>query len=164
MSEADDLQIRLVNGQDEAWACADIMASTDPWMTLGRSRENTFGTVTHPLAETYVAVNDQQIVGVVIVVLKIPLIRGYIMGLAVHADHRNRGIGSKLMAFAEERIFRESPNVFLCASSFNAGAQRLYERLGYRRVGEIENFAIDGAGEILMRKTLGPISTFKPLG
>jgi ribosomal protein S18 acetylase RimI-like enzyme len=77
-------------------------------------------------------------------------------------EHRNRGIGARLMTFAEERIFRESPNVFLCVTTFNTDAQRFYQRLGYRRIGVIEDFAIEGAGEILMRKTTGPQATFVP--
>ena len=34
------------------------------------------------------------------------------------------------MAWAEARILRESPNVFICVSSFNPDARRLYERQG----------------------------------
>jgi ribosomal protein S18 acetylase RimI-like enzyme len=67
-----------------------------------------------------------------------------------------------LLEFAEERIFRESPNVFLFCSSFNHDAMRLYHRLGYERIGEIKDFVIAGAGEILLRKTIGPLTTFKP--
>jgi ribosomal protein S18 acetylase RimI-like enzyme len=98
----------------------------------------------------------------VIVALPIPVIKGYISGLAVRADFRNRGIGAKLMAYAEQRIFQESPNVFLCVTSFNHAAQRFYKRIGYQVVGELTEFSIPGHGEILMRKTLGPWSTFQP--
>lgn len=154
--------IRPLNGDAEAWTCADIMASTDPWITLGRDRNATYGSVAHPLAETYVAEESGQIAGVVIVVMKMPLLRGYIMGLAVRPEFRKRGVGSALLKFAEERIFRESPNVFLCVSTFNATAQRLYETHGYQRIGVIDNYAIEGIGEILLRKTLGPSSQYRP--
>jgi ribosomal-protein-alanine N-acetyltransferase len=157
-----DFEIRRVNGEAEAWACADIMASADPWITYGRTRDNTFITVSNPHAESYAALAGDEIVGVVIIALRVPLISGYICGLAVNPGHRNRGIGSKLLKFAEERIFRDSPNVFLCVTSFNTDAQRLYARLGFKKIGEIENFAIPGAHEHLLRKTLGPQSTFKP--
>jgi len=60
------------------------------------------------------------------------------------------------MGFAEERILRQSPNVFLCVSSFNHRAQTFYERLGYQRVGELPDFLVQGQAEILMRKTRGP--------
>jgi hypothetical protein len=100
------------------------------------------------------------VVGVIIIALPIPLIKGYISGLAVKHEFRNRGIGAQLMKTAEQRIFRESPNVFLCVSSFNQDAKRFYERMGYHVVGELREFAIANHSEILMRKTTGPWSTF----
>jgi ribosomal protein S18 acetylase RimI-like enzyme len=156
------IDVRRVTTDADAWACADIMASTDPWLRYGRTREQTHATVSDPQMESYAAVAGGEVVGVVVIALRVPLIRGYICALAVKPAHRNCGIGTRLLKFAEERIFRESPNVFLCVTSFNAGAQRLYERLGFRKVGEITDFAIPGAHEHLLRKTLGPQSTFKP--
>jgi ribosomal protein S18 acetylase RimI-like enzyme len=64
-------------------------------------------------------------------------LRGYIQTVCVAAEHRGRGIGTDLVRWAERRIRRDSPHVFLCVSSFNSGAQRLYERLGYRAVGRL---------------------------
>jgi len=60
------------------------------------------------------------------------------------------------MGFAEERILRQSPNVFLCVSSFNHRAKTFYKLLGYQRVGELPDFLVQGQVEILMRKTRGP--------
>lgn len=65
------------------------------------------------------------------------------------------------MEFAEQRIFRDSPNVFICVSSFNDAARRLYERLGYQKVGELRDLIVPGASEHLMRKTTGAWSTFR---
>jgi ribosomal protein S18 acetylase RimI-like enzyme len=96
-----EIEIRRMNGDDEAWSCADLMATTDPWITLGRGREQTYSQVTHSLAETSVAVADGEIVGVVVVVTEVPLINGYIAALAVKKGHRNRGIGARLLAHAE---------------------------------------------------------------
>jgi ribosomal protein S18 acetylase RimI-like enzyme len=156
----EDLVIRRMNGADEASACAAIMASTDPWKRLGRDLDHTQTTVTNVNSEVYVATIDSEVVGLVIVVMNVPLIRGYVNALAVAPAHRNSGVGTQLLAFAERRIFRESPNVFLCCTSFNADAQRFYQRHGYKRVGVIEDYAIAGADEILMRKTIGPQATF----
>jgi ribosomal protein S18 acetylase RimI-like enzyme len=47
-------------------------------------------------------------------------------------------------------------------SSFNHGARRLYERLGYREVGELANYIVEGYSEILLRKTRGPLTTYTP--
>ena len=65
------------------------------------------------------------------------------------------------MAFAEKRIFSETPNVFVCVSSFNKGAQRFYERLGYEVIGELRDYIISGHSEILLRKTIAPLTDFK---
>jgi ribosomal-protein-alanine N-acetyltransferase len=69
-------------------------------------------------------------------------------------------LGSHLIAFAEERILRESPNIFMCVSSFNEGARQLYQRLGYQVVGELTDYIVQGHSEILLRKTAGPLATF----
>jgi ribosomal protein S18 acetylase RimI-like enzyme len=55
------------------------------------------------------------------------------------------------------RIFRDTPNVFLMVSDFNAAARRFYERLGYLAIGEVPEFLVAGRSEILMRKTRGPM-------
>jgi ribosomal protein S18 acetylase RimI-like enzyme len=87
---------------------------------------------------------------------------GYIKSICVAPELRGTGIGTQLIRFAEERIFREHPNVFMLASSFNPRARALYERLGYAFVGEITDYMVRGHSEILLRKTLGPIREFRP--
>jgi hypothetical protein len=72
------------------------------------------------------------------------------------------GLGTRLIGFAEERIFREWPNVFLCVSSFNPDARRLYERLGYQAIGTLTDYIVAGCDEILMRKTRGPLDGYRP--
>ena len=64
------------------------------------------------------------------------------------------------MVFGEERIFGETPNAFVCVSSFNKGARRLYERMGYEVIGELRNFIVPGHSEVLLRKTIAPLSEF----
>jgi len=44
--------------------------------------------------------------------------------------------------------------MFLGVSSFNMRAQQLYQRRGYRKVGEFPDYVIAGASEILMHKRL----------
>lgn len=157
-----DIQIRPIDRETrgEAEAAARLMSSTEPWITLGRKFENTIVSVTNPNFEVYIALDEREVVGVLIIAINVPLIRGYIAGLAVHQDWRNRGVGTRLMRFAEERILRDSPNVFLCVSSFNPNARRFYERLGFTQCGELKELIVAGHSEILMRKTTGPWSTF----
>jgi len=159
---ANPIEIRPLKGGIEADAAAHLMADTDPWITLGRTFQHTRQTVSRPEFEVYVATLSSRVVGVILLAIPVPLIKGYIAGIAVHTDFRNRGIGSRLLTFAEERIGKVSPNVFLTVSSFNKDAQRLYERRGYQRVGELNDYILPGHSEVLMRKTTGPWNTFKP--
>jgi len=163
MSEraAAPIAMRPLSGESEARCCAGFMAASEPWVTLGLTFGQAFQRLTDPTREVHVATVNDQIVGVLILHLSGPL-NGYLQTLAVHPDWRCRGIGTRMMQFAEERIFRQSPNVFLCVSSFNVHAQELYERLGYQRVGELPDFVAKGFSEILMRKTRGPLLEFKP--
>ena len=155
--------IRALDGDDEARQCAGMMVTTDPWITIGRDFEDCLSIVRKPGREVYVAEEEGIIRGFVIVDMKGAFI-GYIAILCVHASTRSTGIGSQLIRFAEERIFAETPNAFICASSFNPRARALYERLGYKPVGELPDYVIPGHYELLMRKTVGPLRGFRAPG
>ncbi|MGH7629901.1 MAG: GNAT family N-acetyltransferase [Gemmatimonadales bacterium] len=88
--------------------------------------------------------------------------RGYIQTVCLRDECRGRGLGTAVIAWAEERIFRESPNAFICVSDFNTGARRLYERLGYEVVGTLSDFLVAGHSEVLLRKSRGPWDWFRP--
>jgi [ribosomal protein S18]-alanine N-acetyltransferase len=159
--EAHSVTVRPIVGDEEIRVCAEIMTRSDPWVTLGRTMEQAQRILRdREVQETYVALHDTTIVGFVILVVKGAFV-GYIRTVAVHADWRSRGLGRRLIWFAEERIFRDSPNVFLCVSSFNPRARDLYERLGYETVGELRDYIVRGHSEWLMRKTLGPYAEFQ---
>ena len=100
-----------------------------------------------------------ELLGFVIIVMQGALV-GYIRVLCVDPSVRSQGLGSRLLAFAEERIFRESPNVFLFVSEFNTRARELYKRLGYQQLVEVRDYIAAGYSEVLMRKTIGPLATF----
>jgi ribosomal-protein-alanine N-acetyltransferase len=153
--------VRPIAGDEEIRVCAEIMTTSDPWVTLGRTMEQAQRILSdREVQETYVAVHDGAVVGFVILVVKGAFV-GYIRTVAVHAEWRSRGLGRRLIWFAEERIFRDSPNVFLCVSSFNPRARALYDRLGYETVGELRDYVVRGHSEWLMRKTLGPYAEFR---
>jgi ribosomal protein S18 acetylase RimI-like enzyme len=133
------------------------MASSEPWITLGRGYDASLQILGDPARESYVAFLGDAFAGFLILNLK-GAFAGYIQTVCIAPEHRNRGLGRRLIAFAEERIFRESPNVFLCVSSFNTEARRLYERLGYELIGELKDYLVRGHSELLMRKTIGPIA------
>ncbi len=152
--------IRRLEGRAEAEACARLMAASEPWVTLRRDAAACLALIQHPDREAYVAVEGGAPVGVLVLSLRGAL-TGYLQSVCVAPAARGRGVGTALVRFAEARIFRESPNVLICVSSFNPGARRLYERLGYRFVGELTDYIVRGHSELLYRKTIGPIADFQ---
>lgn len=150
-----EVNIQSLAGDDEAAQCAHLMASTDPWITLGRGYEASLRIVNDASREVYVARDESGIAGFLILCM-VGAFVGYIQTVVVAPDRQGKGIGTQLVTFAEDRIFRQSPNVFLCVSSFNAGARRLYERVGYQYVGELTDYIVRGHAELLFRKTRGP--------
>src|SRR6476619_5667371 len=130
----------------QARSCAEMMSSSDPWRRLGRSFEESYRILRDPSREVYVALESSadaapRVVGFTILIMQGAFV-GYIQSVAVHDDCRGRGIGAALIEFAERRILREMPNVFICVSSFNPDARRLYERLGYTVVGELADYIL----------------------
>lgn len=162
MSDPSPLPLQVVRplaDDIEAAECARIMANSEPWLTLGRTYEASLAAVRDPSKEVHVLVQGSQILGFVILDMR-GAFRGFMQTICIHADHRGVGLGTRLLEWAEERVFRESPNFFLCVSSFNERARRLYERRGYAAVGELTEFLVPGHGEILLRKTHGPWAVF----
>jgi [ribosomal protein S18]-alanine N-acetyltransferase len=153
--------IRPLQNDSETRACAAMMAASDPWLTLGRDFEGSMVFLTDGTKEIYVAAEREDILGFIVLNMR-GAFAGYIQTICVAAAARGRGIGSELIAFAEERIFGVLPNVFLCVSSFNERAVALYERLGYQRVGIMPDFIKRGYDEIFMRKSVAPAAEFRP--
>ncbi|HKE86929.1 MAG TPA: GNAT family N-acetyltransferase [Vicinamibacterales bacterium] len=151
--------IRSLDRHRDAAECAKLMMSSEPWITLQLSIENAQATLTDPAKEVYVIRDATGVAGFVIIDMR-GLVRGYIQTVCVRADRRGQGLGSKLVNWSQERIFRDSPNVFICVSSFNPGARRLYERLGFEVVGVLRELIVPGHDELLLRKTRGPWTEF----
>jgi [ribosomal protein S18]-alanine N-acetyltransferase len=157
----EEVEISRLSGDDEARICAEMMSSSDPWMHFGRTFEQCLARVTNPSGEVWVARANGVAQGFIIIVLQGAFV-GYIQIVCVAESARSSGLGSRLVAFAEERIFREYPNVFLCVSSYNPRARALYERLGYKLVGELHDYILRGESEFLMRKSVAPLVEFVP--
>ena len=159
----DAATIRPLTTDAEAEACAGFMAASDPWVTLGRGPEALLPMLRDPARECYGALVDERLAGCLVLNLHGPF-AGYLQAICVAPGFRGQGLGAELVAFAEARIFREHPNVFLCVSSFNSGARRLYQRLGYAPVGELTDYLVAGHSEWLLRKTRGPIRGYGTAG
>ena len=150
------LAIRPLGAPAEAAACARMMAASEPWITLRRNDEACLRVVLDERRERHVAWAGDEIAGFVVLNLQGAFV-GYVQAVCVAPAFRGRGVGTALLRFSEERIFRDHPNVFICVSDFNPGARRLYERLGYRLVGELADYVVAGRSELLLRKTRGPL-------
>jgi ribosomal protein S18 acetylase RimI-like enzyme len=151
------LTIRPLETREEAEACARMMAGTEPWITLRRGYEACLRVMLDETRERYVAYRGAELAGLLILNVKGAFV-GYVQSVCASPQARGTGVGTALVAFAEERIFREFKNVFICVSDFNHGARRLYERLGYRLVGELVDYVVAGRSELLLRKTRGPLA------
>lgn len=150
---AEDLEIVLAQEADREWA-ARVMSESEPWLTLGRGLEACRKACSLPGYELLVARSGTEPLGFALVHPRGVAGSPYLASIAVSPAARGRGVGSRLLAFVEERYRPLARHFFLCVSSFNGGARRLYERAGYERVGVLEDYVIDGASEILMHKWL----------
>ena len=152
--------VQPVSGVEEASECAQLMVASEPWITLQLPFERAVVVLTDPSREIY-AIHDARGIAAFIVLDMRGLVAGYIQTVCVRPDCRGQGLGSSLIRWAEERIFRDSPNAFICVSSFNPGARRLYERLGFEPVGVLRGFVVADHDELLLRKTRGSWADFR---
>ena len=143
--------------------CVEIMAGSDPWITLAftRNRARAFFKRHISLGQCFLSLQDGKVTGFIVFYVKeaFPL-GGYVKAIGVHVRHRRQGIGRRLMRFAESRILKQWPNVFLLVSDFNTDAQSFYEKLGYSKIGRISDALVRGHAELIYRKTIGPCEGF----
>jgi GNAT superfamily N-acetyltransferase len=92
-----------------------------------------------------VAEDEQGICGTVQLIFDLPENQPHRADLAkmlVHGRARRRGIGAALMRAAETCAREESKTLLVLDAVTGGDAARLYERLGWVRVGDIPNFAL----------------------
>jgi ribosomal protein S18 acetylase RimI-like enzyme len=155
MSSADNIKITVTSDTDKFAVCARMMATTDPWITLEMDYEQCLNAFLGDCKEICIAESGNEIAGFVIM-QTCGTFSGYIQTVCVAEKYRGIGIGTKLLEFCEKRILSYSPNIFICVSSFNTGALKLYYSFGFKLVGELEDFVKQGFTELLLRKTVGP--------
>lgn len=155
------LTVRAVADGAELEACARLMSETEPWTTLGRTYEESLAVLSDPSRELYLVGPGDAWAGFLLLSMQGPF-RCYIQTICLRPEWRGRGLGTEVIKWAETRIFRESPNVFMCVSDFNTGAFRLYQRLGYHLVGRLEDYLVPGSAELLLRKSRGPWTGYRP--
>ena len=138
---------------DREW-CARLMAGSEPWLTLGRALEACRALCGDPQYELFVAREDDQPLSFLLCHPHGAMSSPYIASIAVAEEARGHGLGTRMLAFAEEHYRLRARHLFLCVSSFNPRARRLYERLGYQAIAELTDYIVPGASEILMHKRL----------
>lgn len=149
----DIIEICQATEEEREWA-AGLMANSDPWITLRRGLKACRAACSQPEIALFVAHSGTIPCGFIRLQERGVAGSPYVASIEVAPDYRGKGIGSRLLQFAEEFYRREHRHIFLCVSSFNKRARDLYERVGYHAVGELQDYIIDGASEILMHKRL----------
>lgn len=133
-------------------ACNAIAVASEPWKTLNERVDF----LTHvALKQAYVCMIGDAPAGFILFTPEPVFARGgYIRAVGVDPAMRRQGIGGKLLTFAESRIERKSPNVYLCVSSFNRQGQSFYKGMGYTRVGKVPGLIVPDASEYIYWKRL----------
>jgi ribosomal-protein-alanine N-acetyltransferase len=139
--------------EEKSWT-AVLLAGSEPWLTLGTTLEQCNKVCRDAEYLLFIAHEDGQPRGAIIIHPRGLAGSPYIKSVVVDADHRDRGIGSALLEFTENHFREISKHLFLCVSSFNTRAKKLYEKRGFTQVGEFQDYIIKGESELLMHKSL----------
>lgn len=138
-------------------ACEKIIAESEPWRRLGEVIDfsKAISKTGCNAVRCYVCIIDKRPVGLVMFTPHPVFARGgYLRAIAVAGEMRNRGIGKRLLSFAENVVKRRASNIYLCVSSFNRKAQSFYRNAGYRKVGSIPGLITPAASEYIYWKRL----------
>ncbi len=140
----------------EAGQVGVMLASMDPWARypVSAAELTSFFAGTELGAPRFAVRVNGTLEGAIAV--KTNWFRGpYIQTFALSRNLQGHGIGSAIMVFIESQARSIGDrNLWVAVSDFNTGAQRFYERHGYRRVADIAGLLRDDRTEILMRKPL----------
>jgi ribosomal-protein-alanine N-acetyltransferase len=148
-----DLLIREAGDADRDWAAA-LLAGSEPWITLGVTLEQCLNICHDSRYEVFISLLDNQPCGVMITDPRGLASSPYIKSVAVAESYRNRKVGAALLDYVEKWYRTRSAHLFLCVSSFNTDARRFYEKHGFRQVGELSDYIIPGASELILHKSL----------
>ncbi len=137
-------------------ACTAISEASDPWKTLNERIDFKKYIL---LKQVYVCMAGEVLTGFIIFTPEPVFARGgYLRAIGVSRSMRRRGIGRRLLSFAEKETARRSQFLYLCVSSFNRPAQAFYRDRGYERAGKLADLIVPGSSEYIYWKRLRPIS------
>jgi [ribosomal protein S18]-alanine N-acetyltransferase len=141
-------------GQKEKEWTALLLSASDPWLTLGISFDQCLKVCNDPEYIVFTAYLSEEPCGAVIIDPRGFAGSAYIKSIAVSPEFRNRNIGAALLSYAGDYCRKTSKWLALCVSSFNRKAEKFYMRNGFHKAGELDNYLIEGASEIIMIKKL----------
>ena len=148
----DEIELGEATTEEREW-CARLMAASEPWITLRRGYDALLNAALDPDYVILVARRGGAPCGFIRIHPRGVAGSPYVASVAVAETERGRGVGTALLDATETR-YPKARYVFLCVSSFNTRARELYERYGYRLVGELPDYVVDGYSELLMGKRL----------
>ena len=138
--------------------CVDILQNTELGTVYFSNRKKTEDLLLYALAQRllFVAQNDNEdCLGFMYFMPKgVFGSYPYLHIVAVKEGFRKLGIGKQLIKYFEENSSDySSTKCFLTVDDFNPQAKKLYESLGYQRIGELKDFYKDGITSYIMMKT-----------
>ncbi len=143
-------------GPESFDVCVEMMLNANPWNQLYFTEEQCQTDLHNPQIMVDAAFNNESVLGFIATMAHGLETEPMIVYLCVHENHRSQGIGSALIAHFESTLFPDADNLYMFVSDINPDAIRLYERLGYARIGELPDFNLVGQTEYLYRKSRRP--------
>jgi len=144
--------IRNANLSD-AMKIAELMLEHPLWQSSGLSQEKQAEKLYSLLMDTekhaFVAEEEDSLIGFVLFDLHTFGKNGYIQLIGVRFGLTGSKIGDQLLKTAHEVIKQTVSRCFLLCTSTNTGAQKFYERHGYNKVGELQNWLKSGVDEYI---------------
>ncbi len=132
------------------------LAAMPPWSVIGWPAERLTASFHRqaPSVRRFELMVEDELAGTV--TIQDPFLHGpYLQLLAVLPGFQGQKLGAAVLQWMErEARSAEARQLWLCVSTFNAGARAFYERFGFKEAALLDKLASDLSDEILMRKRL----------
>lgn len=150
-----DAELRLMT-RDEATTIGAMCAAMEPWLSYPFTEAQliAFFAAIEPAAPRFALHVDGALAGTLVV--RLNWMRGpYIHMLAVAPQLHGRGLGGRILAWAEAEARRNGDrNLWIAVTETNTAARRLYERHGFALTATLDGLVKDDRTELLLRKRL----------